>query len=125
MLQNFDKLPSVLDHEQVSMQFRKVMDIAETNSNVSINDITDTLFDGISALGYAPGESFDDLVEHRIFSWIKTKWNLGDEDFIDGATAILCNLSHPGIPQFLQSKVESDPREYARTYASEALRDRS
>ncbi len=123
MFPNFDKLPSVMSHTEVSTHWSDIMDVAECGSSHSVNEIADVLCHGVSALAYAPDHQFDEQVAQRVFVWIHRFWSDGDEEFVDAATSLLANIRIEGVDEFLQKTAQGDPRPFARAAASEVLRE--
>jgi len=111
-----------MSYEDVSVQLRKVMDIAEDRSSFSINEIEEAINNGLSALEFNPKGRFDDVLSHRITRWVEKNWSQGNNSFLDGAISLYVNFaSKEKAKTFFITKLQTDHRPFVQKELKDAL----
>lgn len=119
---NFKNLPSVLNYDEVGRVLTSIMDVVESDTTVSINEVEEILNEGLFALEYNPKGRFDETLNQRIIRWIELNWHKGDESFIDGAIGLYVNFaSNSAARKFFSSKLKQEERTRVRNELQDAL----
>lgn len=124
MFPEFDKLPSVMTYEEVEFQFRKIMDIAESNENLSVYSIQDALNDGLFSLEYNPKGRFSSDLSRRVICWVQNHWDWekGDLCFIEGLCSLYINFAaNKESKKFFATKLATETRDFAKTEILDVL----
>ncbi|MFM2476223.1 hypothetical protein [Celerinatantimonas sp. MCCC 1A17872] len=118
-IEDVERLPSVLDIEEVSRLLLELIPLLQ-HSSLSPAQGADMIDELLFAQAYnETGITIE--ASHAVLAWLQTVYDPTDEAFIDACASNLANLTCPAAEAFIQQRLASSDNAFECQQLKEAL----